>query len=123
MYIKRGNMVAIVSSNNILNQALSNNNFLNREEIIPRPARVQGIWDTLVSTIAPRNAVTGNRQFTFLPYSLESLLGEFSYRSLVAREGGLSLHREKKLLVEKVKNQLLPHIRREFDWDNRAAPV
>ncbi len=109
--------MTIVNNNGILTQALNNNHFLKRETIIARPEKVQGIWDTLISTIAPRNEVTGNRNITFLPRSLEKILGEFSYRSLIASHGGLSFNREKKLLVEKVKNQLLPHIRREFAWD------
>lgn len=82
-----------------------------------RPEKVSGIWDTVVSTIAPKNEVTGNRNLRFLPQSFEKFLGEFSYPSMVAKSGGLSFNLEKQALVEKVKNQLLPHVRREFNWD------
>lgn len=107
----------VAKSSRIINQSLTNNHFLQREAIISPPPKVQAIWDTLLSTIVPHNEVTGNRNIVFIPQALEKILGEFSYRSLITSNGGLSFNREKKLLVEKVKNQLLPHIRREFDWD------
>lgn len=110
-------MSIVANSENILRNVLSTNHSFKRDAFIQKPAKVSGVWDTVISAIAPRNEVTGNRTLTFLPQRLESVLGEFCYSSLVAANGGLSFNLEKKLLVEKVKNNLLPHIRRTFDWD------
>lgn len=114
-------MAIVVNAEKILNNVLSRNDVLTRTPFIGKPEKVTGVWDTVISTIAPRNEVTGDRNLRFLPQSLEKLLGEFAYPGLVARSGGLSFNVEKKLLVDKVKKQLLPFVRREFDWDIRLV--
>lgn len=114
-------MGAIVSAERIFNGCLASPNVIERTPFLGKPEKVSGVWDTVISTVLPRNEVTGDRNLRFLPQSLEKLLGEFAYPGLVARCGGLSFNAEKKLLVEKVKNQLLPFVRREFDWDIRLV--
>lgn len=114
-------MAKITSAKNILEAALEPERLYLQKPIMPEAQKVSGLWDTLVSSIAPRNEVTNNRNLVFLPKAIEKMIGDFSYSSLVASEGGLSFKSEKKLLVEQVKNKLLPHIRREFDWDIRLV--
>lgn len=114
-------MGAIVNAERIFNVCLASPNVIERTPFLGKPEKVSGVWDTVISTVLPRNEVTGDRNLRFLPQSLEKLLGEFAYPGLVARNGGLSFNTEKKLLVDKVKNQLLPFVRREFDWDIRLV--
>lgn len=101
----------------ILSAALKPLPYNPQEKLIPVPAKVSGIWDSIESTLTPKNEVTGNRNLVILPKKVERFIGDFSYRFLVEGQGGKSFNLEKKQLVKQVKDQLLPFVRREFDWD------
>jgi len=102
---------------NILNAAQKPQLLTPQPKLIPEPAKVSGIWDSIESTLTPRNEVTGKRNLMLLPKKMEQFIGDFTYPFLIAGQGGKSFNLEKNQLVEQVKNQLLPFIRREFDWD------